>query len=141
MPLGREQVRVYTRNIPTCVRQVGKLVIEVNSILVWHWTVNTVNKFTILEYLQLIFISFAYLAALRIIHKGYKTLKYCNKWIFAPFQFRTRVCPLRVRHFVHWATAARHIDFMLCSVFISSIIAHIALTTAGLSRLGRLSAQ
>ena len=26
----------------------------------------------------------------------------------------TRICPLRVRRFVHWATAARHIDFMLC---------------------------
>ena len=44
----------------------------------------------------------------------------CNKRIFAPFQFRTHVCPLRVRRFVHWATAARHIDFMLCSVFMSS---------------------
>ena len=32
----------------------------------------------------------------------------------------TRVCPLRVRRFVHWATAARPIDFMLCSVFMSS---------------------
>ena len=31
--------------------------------------------------------------------------------MFAPFQFRTCVCPLRVRRFVHWATAARHIDF------------------------------
>ena len=45
------------------------------------------------------------------------------------FQFRTRVCPLRVRRSVHWATAGRHIDFMLCSAHISSIIAHIALTT------------
>ena len=34
------------------------------------------------------------------------------KEIFAPFQFRTRVYPLRVRRFVYWATAARHIDFM-----------------------------
>ena len=33
---------------------------------------------------------------------------------------RTRVCALRVRRFVHWATAARPIDFMLCSVFMSS---------------------
>ena len=29
-------------------------------------------------------------------------------------RIRTRVCPLRVRRFVHWATAARPIDFMLC---------------------------
>ena len=35
-------------------------------------------------------------------------------------RIRTRVCPLRVRRFVHWATAARPIDFMLCSVFMSS---------------------
>ena len=42
------------------------------------------------------------------------------KEIFAPFQFRTRVYPLRVRRFVHWAAAVRHIDFMLCSVFMSS---------------------
>ena len=53
----------------------------------------------------------------------------CDKRIFAPFQFRTRVCPLRVRRCVHWATAGQHIDFMFCSVFISSIIVHIALTT------------
>ena len=35
-------------------------------------------------------------------------------------RIRTRFCPVRVRNFVHWATAARPIDFMLCSVFISS---------------------
>ena len=35
-------------------------------------------------------------------------------------RIRTRVCPLRVTRFVHWATAARPIDFMLCSVFMSS---------------------
>ena len=35
-------------------------------------------------------------------------------------RIRTRVCPLRVRRFVHWATAAKPIDFMLCSVFMSS---------------------
>ena len=34
-------------------------------------------------------------------------------------RIRTRVCPLRVRRFVHWATASRPIDFMLCSVFMS----------------------
>ena len=32
----------------------------------------------------------------------------------------TRVYPLRVRRFVHWATAVRPIDFVLCSVFMSS---------------------
>ena len=35
-------------------------------------------------------------------------------------QIRTRVCPLPVRRFVHLATAARPVDFMLCSVFMSS---------------------
>ena len=35
-------------------------------------------------------------------------------------RIRTRVCPLRVRRFVHWATAARPIDLMLCSAFMSS---------------------
>ena len=56
-----------------------------------------------------------------------------DKRIFAPFQFRTRFCPVRVWRSVHLATAGRHIDFMLCSVFISSIIAHIALTTRALN--------
>ena len=50
-------------------------------------------------------------------------------------RIRTRVCPLRVRRFVHWATAERHIDFMLCSVFMSSwqriIDSAFAFTTGG----------
>ena len=30
------------------------------------------------------------------------------------------LCQVRVRRVFHWATAARHIAFMLCSVFILS---------------------